>query len=105
MSIEKLYDAMDAEAVKLLDRIHEGDLDVNGDPIKTSVINHTKAFLAVVDYAMLRAKIEPPKPEELKESRFAAKFREFHGLDDGADGGAPKRRGRRPRSEEVAGNA
>lgn len=100
MSIDNVFEAMDEEAVNLLKRTARPDIDADGDAKEVSVSDHTKAFLAVVEYAMLRAKVEPPK--KLGESRFGKLFDDFHGRTP--DGGETRRRGR-PKSLPTEGTA
>lgn len=92
MSIEKVFEALDDEAVQLLEATKGSDRDNDGNLVPiVSIKDRTNAFEAVIAYAALRAKAEPPK--KLTESRFGTIFRDFHGA-TADDDAAPRRRTR-----------
>lgn len=90
-NLDSVFTALDAQAVSLLAKLDGIDRDADDQLLPAVAISdQVKAFNAVVAYAALRAKVEPP--EELPESGFGALRTKYHGT---GDGGAPARRARR----------
>ena len=85
-TVDKVFSALDQEAISLLGKLDGEDRDRDGNLIPSvSISDQVKAFEAVVAYAALRAKVEPPK--KLEASRFDTLKQQFHGT----DGGTPAR--------------
>ena len=84
MSTDALFNALDDAAIKLLDHITEANFvsakNEDGLDAPVTIVEHVKVFEAVVSYATLRAKSEPPK--KLSESKFNDIQRRFRGDSD-----------------------
>jgi hypothetical protein len=79
---DALFAALDEGAIKMLQLLNPEAVDTTDDePISVNAATKVKIFEAVVDYAALRAKAEPPK---LQESKFDAIRKRFHGDGDEA---------------------
>jgi hypothetical protein len=93
---DALFAALDEGAIKMLQLLNPEAVDTTEDePIPVDAATKVKIFEAVVDYAALRAKAEPPK--KLQESKFDAIRKRFHGEGDEA----PRRnRSRKAQSEQ-----
>lgn len=91
--VDAVFDALDQAAVELLARVKMPDRDKDGEIVpEISAADHVKVFDAVVEYAALRAKVEPPK--KLAPTKFGSIHERFHGT-AAADDGTPQRRSRR----------
>lgn len=100
--VDAIFKAIDDAAVKMLDRLDMQDIDKDGETIDISAADAVKVFEAVVAYAALRAKVEPPK--KLEASSFERIRTQYHG-GDATDGDAPERRTRRKPSSPPVGTA
>lgn len=98
MNADQFFEKLDVAALDLLERCKKENIETGDDgEITVTVAEHVKAFQAVMDYAALRAKLEPPKKAE--GSKFDELRTRFHG-----NGSAPGRRtGRKNGASEASG--
>jgi len=80
---DALFAALDEGAIKMLQLLNPEAVNlIEEEPVLVDAATKVKIFEAVVDYAALRAKAEPPK--KLQESKFDAIRKRFHGDSDEA---------------------